>query len=1162
MKKNLLSFLFLLLTSPIFAQNAFQTKKKTSTGEAIKDDFPTISAKKLGVNLPAKMTLVPTDLDKRVVKDEDSDAIIYINNPTFTKLSKNAKKSQAELTMDFLSSVKTDLKVKNPSEEFRLVADEKDEYGIRHIKLEQKYKGIPLYGGESILHSDKTGAVSFLAGKVFPTPNIGVTASINPLAAIDLCLKDLAKTTIIQKSGAVNKFISLDPDKAELFIISEDNKTQLAYNVTVRPNILERWVYFIDANTGEVISKFNHTCTLDGVVVATAKDLNAVTKSFNVTQVGFNYFMIDPTKKMFKSASSSLPDKPVGAVWTIDAQNSTADSEEMNLAHVSSTNKNSWSPTAVSAHINASICYDYYNTKFSRNSLNGNGGNIISVINITDENGKGMDNAYWNGQFMGYGNGKDAFKPLAGALDVAGHEMTHGVVENTAKLEYRNQSGALNESFADIFGALIDREDWLLGEDVVKTSVFPSGALRSLENPNQGGKNDPGYQPKTMSQYQFLRDTPSEDNGGVHINSGIPNFAFYKFATGAGMLKDKAEKVYYQALTKYLTRTSKFQDLRIAVIQSAKDIYGDGSEVAAAKAAFDAVGITDASTTGTGSGGTGGSTGGTGSTSKDNTIPVNPGALGLVVFDPRESDQSLYAGPYGGAGDIPKIANAFGCLSKPSITDDGNFVYFVGKDNHIYQVDLIKKTAPVKLSNSASWRNVAISKDGKQLAALASKTDNFIYVFDLVNNKNTKFELYNPTYTKGVSTGEVKYADSFEWDYSGEFIVYDAFNVAKSAFKDIEFWDVGIIRVWDPIKKAFSDGVIEKMFTNLGEGDNIGNPALAKTNTGIYAFDYFSNSDNQFYVLTIDFGLSANNVQIIEKNNAIGYPDFSKNDDKLVFNAVDGNTYIVKNVTLKSDKITPNGASTVLFTDAKWAVWYASGSRALPTKEAQVITISAIADKAPKAAFDISASTTSKLSLVYTVVSGDAAINGKTVTLGNTPGKVTIRAFQVGDSKYAGASADVTFCISPPTPTLKDNGTTITASGGSLYQFFVNNGVIGGFTSNPTLKKDFVGAYTVSSVTSDGCYSGISNAIGVSALGLEPTSSMQVLVMPNPVEDQLNVKIPDGEVFKSLKILDNTGREVFESKISNPNIKQMTAGQYLLKVVTDANTYPIKMIKK
>ncbi|MCL4158875.1 UNVERIFIED_CONTAM: hypothetical protein GTU68_019114, partial [Idotea baltica] len=252
----------------------------------------------------------------------------------------------------------------------------------------------------------------------------------------------------------------------------------------------------------------------------------------------------------------------------------------MELAHITSNDGTTWNPTAVSAHHNASICYDFYRTKFNRNSLNGKGGNIISVINITDEDGRGMDNAYWNGEFMGYGNGASGFKPLAGALDVAGHEMTHGVIENTARLEYRNQSGALNESFADIFGALIDRDDWTLGE-----------ALRSLENPNQGGQNDPGYQPKNMSQYAYLRDTPSEDNGGVHINSGIPNHAFYLFATGTSMNKDKAEAVYYHALNNYMTRTSQFVDLRLAVIQSAKDLYGEGQEAAAAAAAFDQVGI-------------------------------------------------------------------------------------------------------------------------------------------------------------------------------------------------------------------------------------------------------------------------------------------------------------------------------------------------------------------------------------------------------------------------------------------------------------------------------------------------------------------------------------------------------------------------------------------
>ncbi|MDP5140215.1 MAG: M4 family metallopeptidase, partial [Spirosomaceae bacterium] len=289
-------------------------------------------------------------------------------------------------------------------------------------------------------------------------------------------------------------------------------------------------------------------------------------------------------------------------------------------------------------------------------SLNGNGGNIVSVINISDEDGTGLDNAYWNGEFMGYGNGNQAFKPLAGSLDVAGHEMTHGVIENTAKLEYRNQSGALNESFADIFGVLIDRDDWTLGEDVVKPGAFPSGALRSLQDPNQGGNSlrDRGFQPKNMSQYAFLKDTPAEDNGGVHINSGIPNHAFYLFASNNAVGLARAEKVYYQVITNYLTRTSKFLDLRLAVIDASKNLYGD-AVANAARQAFDQVGIVESTTS---------------QPQPDKTpqIPVNPGAESLVIYDPVE--QTLYAGVFGQNNYLP-IAVNFGCLAKPSVTADG-----------------------------------------------------------------------------------------------------------------------------------------------------------------------------------------------------------------------------------------------------------------------------------------------------------------------------------------------------------------------------------------------------------------------------------------------------------------------------------------------------------
>jgi bacillolysin len=172
---------------------------------------------------------------------------------------------------------------------------------------------------------------------------------------------------------------------------------------------------------------------------------------------------------------------------------------------------------------------------------------------------------------MYYGNGREAFShSLAASLDVAAHELSHGVIQYTANLTYQNESGALNESFADIFAILIERKNYAIGEDVVNTSVFPSGVLRSLSNPNNGGTRlgDPGWQPSSVSQQYF----GSEDEGGVHINSGIPNHAFYLFSSDSRVGVNVAEAAYFKALRDYLTASSNFKALRRAIGQSIVDL--------------------------------------------------------------------------------------------------------------------------------------------------------------------------------------------------------------------------------------------------------------------------------------------------------------------------------------------------------------------------------------------------------------------------------------------------------------------------------------------------------------------------------------------------------------------------------------------------------------
>jgi bacillolysin/thermolysin len=232
--------------------------------------------------------------------------------------------------------------------------------------------------------------------------------------------------------------------------------------------------------------------------------------------------------------------------------------------------------TAQNAHNNIGLTYDYYFNNFSRDSFNGNGAQLTSTVHYSTN----YNNAFWNGSQMTYGDGDGSvFSPLGNALDVVAHELTHGVTQYSANLVYSYQSGALNESYSDVFGAMIDRDDWLMGEDVY-TPGTPGDALRSLSSPTTYG------QPDHMNSYV----NTDSDNGGVHTNSGIPNKAAYNVAVAIG--KDKMEKIWYRTLTVYLNSGSQFADARDASIQAATDLYGASSaEVTAVSNGFTAVGI-------------------------------------------------------------------------------------------------------------------------------------------------------------------------------------------------------------------------------------------------------------------------------------------------------------------------------------------------------------------------------------------------------------------------------------------------------------------------------------------------------------------------------------------------------------------------------------------
>lgn len=244
--------------------------------------------------------------------------------------------------------------------------------------------------------------------------------------------------------------------------------------------------------------------------------------------------------------------------------------------------------------------FDFLWDAFARNSLDGAGGSLLATVHY----GQDYDNAFWNGERMVFGDGDgEVFSGFTGSLTVIAHELAHGVIEDEGGLLYRGQSGALNESIADVFGALaeqhhlgqsVDEASWLIGEGIF-TDAVQGSALRSLAAPGTAYDDDVlgrDPQPAHMRDYVVTRD----DNGGVHINSGIPNHAFYLVATAlGGNAWERAGLIWYRTLTAgTLSQTAEFTAFANATLAAAAAEYGEESEeVAAVRAAWSGVGVID-----------------------------------------------------------------------------------------------------------------------------------------------------------------------------------------------------------------------------------------------------------------------------------------------------------------------------------------------------------------------------------------------------------------------------------------------------------------------------------------------------------------------------------------------------------------------------------------
>ena len=256
------------------------------------------------------------------------------------------------------------------------------------------------------------------------------------------------------------------------------------------------------------------------------------------------------------------------------------------------------------AYDGSGVTYDLYNDVYKRNSIDASGMRLDSTVHYRT----GYDNAFWDGEQMVYGDGDEnlpvderLFNRFTIALDVIGHELTHGVTQFEAKLTYFQQPGALNESMSDVFGSLVKQyqlaqtaaqADWIIGAGLLTANVNGVG-IRSMKAPGTA-YDDPvlGKDPQPAHMKDYV--TTISDNGGVHINSGIPNHAFYITAVElGGNAWEKAGQIWYVTLKDKLTADSKFQDCANLTYQVAGELFGAGSiEQQAVKKGWAEVGLT------------------------------------------------------------------------------------------------------------------------------------------------------------------------------------------------------------------------------------------------------------------------------------------------------------------------------------------------------------------------------------------------------------------------------------------------------------------------------------------------------------------------------------------------------------------------------------------
>ena len=474
------------------------------------------------------------------------------------------------------------------------VFEDQDKTERVHTHVQQTHNGVPVFGGEAIVHLDTINEVEAQPTTDDLIPNIVV--STDPALTADYAIT-AAKAHYKEKKGCDDCLT--DAPKAGLWVLRHEGSDHLVYRVQLSrldgtENTSEP-VYFIDAHTGALVWSYDNLQTQ--AATGSGVSLYSGTQPISTFKSGTTYYMEDVSRGLgtFDNRNSAKINLTFGTITSFGSTYRFTDADNL------------WNTTAqkagVDAHYGAAKVYDYFLNVHGRNGIDGAGGprTIVSINGTTGlissnvHFGTRFNNAFWtdskNQMYYGDGDGTQ-FSSLV-ALDICGHEMTHGITSRTAGLTYSGESGALNESWSDAFGAMVElyaegvetTNTWRIGEDAY-TPATAGDALRYMATPHSAANY--GYTSNDDPDHYSERYTGTGDNGGVHINSGIPNHVFYLVVKGGthahiagptvtGLGADKAARIWYKALTTYMTSSTNFAGARVATLNAAASIYGAGS---------------------------------------------------------------------------------------------------------------------------------------------------------------------------------------------------------------------------------------------------------------------------------------------------------------------------------------------------------------------------------------------------------------------------------------------------------------------------------------------------------------------------------------------------------------------------------------------------------